>query len=77
MDFDDAYANMPHIPDAPIFVAEWPEKAAAFRAIWQHKRLDIAYGSKPRQRFDLFQPEGWQRVLLFSSWRILARLCQG
>ena len=77
MDFDDAYANMPHIPDAPIFVAEWPEKAATFRATWQHKRLNIAYGSKPRQRFDLFQPEGLAKGLVVfvhgGYWRAFAK----
>ncbi len=77
MDFDDAYANMAHIPDATSFVAEWPERAAAFRTIWQKKRLDIAYGSEPRQRFDLFQPEGMEKGLVVfihgGYWRAFAK----
>lgn len=77
MDFDDAYANMAHIPDAPSFVAEWPERAAAFRANWQQKRLDIAYGSDPRQRFDLFLPEGPAKGLAVfihgGYWRAFAK----
>ena len=77
MDFNDAYANMAHIPDAPSFVAEWPERAAAFRATWQQKRLDIAYGSDPRQRFDLFLPEGPAKGLAVfihgGYWRAFAK----
>ena len=57
MDFDDAYANMDHIPDAQTLVAKWPERAATFRASWSQKQLDIAYGKNPRQRFDLFLPD--------------------
>ena len=77
MDFNDAYANMAHIPDAPSYVAEWPERAAAFRATWQQKRLDIAYGSDPRQRFDLFLPEGPAKGLAVfihgGYWRAFAK----
>ena len=77
MDFNDAYANMAHIPDGPSFVAEWPERAAAFRATWQQKRLDIAYGSDPRQRFDLFLPEGPAKGLAVyihgGYWRAFAK----
>ena len=58
MDFDDAYANMAHIPNAKSFITKWPERAAAFRANWPQKQLDIAYGDDPRQRFDLFLPDG-------------------
>ncbi len=77
MDFDDAYANMAHIPDALSFVAGWPESAAAFRATWRLKRLDIAYGSDPRQRFDLFLPEGTAKGLAVfihgGYWRAFAK----
>ena len=58
-DFDDAYANAPHIPGGEGFPPTWAAAAAAFRAQavqdgWAE--LDISYGDKPRNRFDLFLP---------------------
>ena len=77
MDFDDAYANMAHIPDARSFIAKWPERAAAFRANWPQKQLDIAYGDDPRQRFDLFLPDGVAKGLAVfihgGYWRAFAK----
>ena len=64
MDFDDAYANIAHIPGADRFVLGWPEKAAAFRDSWPQKELDIAYGDDPRHCFDLFFPTGQARGLV-------------
>ena len=64
MDFDDAYANIAHIPGADRFVLGWPEKAAAFRDSWPQKVLDIAYGDDPRHCFDLFFPTGQARGLV-------------
>ena len=77
MDFDDAYANMAHIPDAQSLIAKWPERAAAFRANWPQKQLDIAYGDDPRQRFDLFLPDGVAKGLAVfihgGYWRAFAK----
>ena len=58
-DWDDAYANGPHIPDGDAFVARWPVAAAAFRAVLPPDRLraGLAYGPHPRERIDLFLPE--------------------
>ena len=59
-DWDDAYANMPHIPDGEGFPERWMAVAQAFRDKLGGEgraELDIAYGDKPRNRFDLFMPE--------------------
>ncbi len=77
MDFDDAYANMTHIPDADRFISGWPEKAVEFRDAWPQKQLDIAYGNDPRQRFDLFYPERPAKGLVVfihgGYWRAFAK----
>lgn len=59
-DWDDAYANGPHIPGANGFPPRWAAAAAAFRSARgeDRSRLDLAYGPAPRQRLDLFLPDG-------------------
>lgn len=57
-DFDQAYENSRHIPEAKDFVPRWTAEAAAFRArLGERARLDLPYGPGARQRFDLFLPE--------------------
>ncbi len=63
MDFDDAYANAKYIPGADAFIARWTEEAAAFRA-GAHCDIDVVYGNSPRQRFDLFYPDGAPKGLI-------------
>lgn len=59
MELDDAYDNLNHIPDALSYEPRWSSLAAAFRATQnQRARIGVSYGSSPRQRFDLFSPEG-------------------
>lgn len=65
-DYDDAYANGAHIAGAADFPPRWAEKAAAFRSHLSQAgraRLDLAYGPEPRNRLDLFLPEGTPRGL--------------
>lgn len=83
MDWDDAYANSAYIPDAEAITAAWPREAEAFRAS-VNGRLNIPYGSRPRERYDLFLPQGHPRGLFMfihggywmafdkSSWSHLA-----
>lgn len=55
-DWDDAYANMPHI----VGGAQWPERWAADAAAFRDKHvgeLDIAYGTGARETLDLFKPD--------------------
>lgn len=61
MDWDDAYANFPHIPGAAEYPGRWAAAAAAFRgelAAAGRAELDVAYGPHPRERLDLFRPAG-------------------
>ena len=66
-DWDDAYANGPNIPGGERWPAAWVAPAAAFRqrlAAEGRARLDLAYGEAPRNRFDLFLPEGAPKGLV-------------
>lgn len=77
-DWDDAYANAPHIPDGDAYPPRWAEQAAAFRAAMGGRlREGIAYGAHPRQRFDLFLPEDAPRGLVVyvhgGYWRAFDR----
>jgi acetyl esterase/lipase len=85
--WDDAYTNGAYIPGGDRYRAKWLTEAAAFREVWKAKarvELDQPYGSRPRERFDLFWPEGTPKgVFVFvhggywmefdkSSWSHLA-----
>lgn len=63
-DWDDAFANAPYIPDAAAYPERWRAAAAAFRAENAAAHLDIAYGAHPRERFDMFMPQGAPRGLV-------------
>jgi len=57
-DVDAAYDNMAHVPGSASLPAAWSAKATAFR--FAHPKLikELPYGPKPRQRMDVFHPEG-------------------
>ncbi len=89
-DWDDAYANRDHIPDAEGYIARWETAAAAFRDTLTRAaraELDLSYGPGPRNRFDLFRPEadpaglvifvhgGYWRAFDKSVWSHLAAGC--
>ena len=62
-DWDDAYANRDHVPQAPEIIARWERDAPAFRAaLGPRARLNLPYpgplGDAERERYDLFLPEG-------------------
>lgn len=64
---DDAYANAAHIPGADAFPPRWEAAAAGFREGMSEAglaELDFPYGPTPRQRFDLFTPEGGAKGLV-------------
>jgi arylformamidase len=50
---DAAYNNRAAAPDAEARIADWRRRSAALRAA-RPARLDLAYGSAPRQRLDFF-----------------------
>ncbi len=67
MDYDDAYNNRGHIPDAESYPPRLAAEAAAFRerqTAADRARLDVAYGAAPRERFDLFLPQGTAQGLV-------------
>jgi arylformamidase len=60
VDWEDAYANGVNIPRGDAWPAAWVEPAKAYRekAVANGRaKLDLAYGERPRNRFDLFLPE--------------------
>ena len=66
-DWDDAYANGANIPQGDRWPQAWVEPAKAFRdrlATDGRARLGIAYGDAPRNRFDLFIPQGEAKGLV-------------
>ncbi|GAA4130705.1 alpha/beta hydrolase [Aminobacter aganoensis] len=66
-DWDNAYTNGANIAGGDRWPAAWVEPARAFRdalASAGRAKLDIAYGDKPRNRLDLFLPEGMPRGLV-------------
>lgn len=64
-DPDRDYANGAFIPGAADYPPRWAAAAAAFRAaLGARARLDLSYGPAPRQRLDLFLPEGTPRGLV-------------
>ena len=65
-DWDDAYANMPNIPDGESYPERWAEAAAAFRGqMADRNRFEesISYGPGERNTFDLFHAENSPRGL--------------
>ena len=60
-DWDDAYANGPHIPGGDRFPDAWVEPARAFREARPPET--IPYGAHERERLDLFWPDGEPRGL--------------
>jgi acetyl esterase/lipase len=66
-DFDDAYANGSNIARGERWPGLWVEPAAQFRKALEAQgraRLDQAYGTRARNRFDLFLPEGTPKGLV-------------
>lgn len=87
MDYDDAYANGDYIEGAAEFPDRWADAAEQYR-LHEYSagraRLNLPYGDKPRQQFDLFLPEsraegvvvfvhgGYWRAFDNKSWSHLA-----
>jgi arylformamidase len=60
---DAAYNNSAAVADSPQWLARWRARSAVVRAE-PGARLDVAYGARPRARFDYF-PAGAARAPLF------------
>lgn len=61
-DWDDAYANGPHIPGGDRFPERWEAAARAFRNARPPET--VSYGAHERHGLDLFRPEGAARGLI-------------
>jgi arylformamidase len=59
-DWDDAYANASHIAEGASYPERWRAEAMDFRASLapDRCRCGLAYGPHPREKLDLFLPEG-------------------
>jgi arylformamidase len=58
-DWNDAYTNGAHIAGGDAYPGRWAEAAVAFReriGEFGSARLDLSYGSQPRNKLDLFLP---------------------
>lgn len=53
-DWDDAYANMAHVPGSETLPAYWAESSEAFRKAHRVERMP--YGAAPREVYDLILP---------------------
>ncbi len=65
--WDDAYANGVNIPGGDRWPAAWVEPAKSYRDRREaagRARLDLAYGEKARNRFDLFLPDSATKGLV-------------
>lgn len=60
LDWDDAYANAPHIQGGEAYPERWRAEAAAFRATLppERRREGLPYGRNEREKVDVFLPEG-------------------
>ncbi len=64
--FDDAYSNAAYIPGGAEYPVRWQAEAGAFRANLPagcSSKLDLVYGSRPRNKIDLFLPSDTPRGL--------------
>ena len=80
MDWDDAYSNHTHIPDADSYPPRWAAKAHALRdmlSIEGRAELGVSYGDTTRQAYDLFLPEADTKELVIfvhgGYWRRFGR----
>ncbi|MCA0873249.1 alpha/beta hydrolase [Seohaeicola saemankumensis] len=67
IDWTDAFDNSGYVPGSDALVANFATQAAAFRddlSARARARLNLAYGDAPRNRMDLFLPEGAARGLV-------------
>jgi arylformamidase len=67
-DWDDAYSNASHILEGAAYPEKWRVAAETFRNRLPQgvtARLDLAYGSKPRNALDLFTPQNPKGLFVF------------
>ncbi len=66
-DWDDAYSNSDHIENSASYPAKWATAAANFRNNMPPNStaiLDVSYGYKDREKYDVFKPKGTAKGLV-------------
>ncbi|WP_136656518.1 alpha/beta hydrolase [Nitratireductor sp. XY-223] len=66
-DWDDAYANMPHIPGGEDYPSKWAAQAKRFRQEYRaagRAEFDVEYGAGERNTLDIFHPDGTPKGLI-------------
>lgn len=58
------YNNRAKVPDFASFGKAWTDRTAAFHARKPKAHFDVAYGSGPRQRIDIYLPDAADAPLL-------------
>jgi arylformamidase len=64
LDLAAEYNNRARVPEHPAIIARWHAEAKAWREEASGE-LDIAYGARPRNRFDLFPASGQGPIVVF------------
>ena len=62
-DWDDAYANMAHVPGSDALPGLWAAQAAQYRASGVRLDTGLRYGAGARETFDLVWPDSTPRGL--------------
>ncbi len=57
IDWDDAFDNVGHVPNALEYFKTWKTQAQTFRQSGVKSELSLSYGPADRQKLDLFHPE--------------------
>ena len=57
-DWDDAFANLAHIPHSETLLEDTAAAAAAYRASGVRMEIGKPYGDAPRETLDLIWPDG-------------------
>jgi len=63
-DWDDAFDNVGHVPNALSYIDAWQGQAKAFRESGVTADLALAYGPETRQKLDIFWPAGTPKGLV-------------
>lgn len=56
IDWDDAFDNVGHVPNALGYFETWQKRAQEFRESGVESDLDLPYGTSERQKVDIFWP---------------------
>ena len=56
-DWNDAFDNVGHVPNALGYFETWKDRAKAFRDCGSKQYLSMAYGPADRQKLDIFWPD--------------------